>query len=436
MSRRRLSRSLTASTIVACLGVLVACQAPGFMGLNQDASLGPSRPDERLVRVRFRVLVPETLGRGMAIQSIPSPEATQGGWTTDERSIIGATVMIDGPRGASDVTDEQGLATLALPSGRVIPIRAEFQTPRGKVSLTTLAWASTEVERVPSILVSLPAALVTARLATRFASKDLARLDRERYLAAIRTLDARMRDESGRFDPRWLPASGLGWGMADLAAWLLRLRPVLDDLTTDLVPAGVSAAGEAHPVPSSTPSVVPAGFRIPLKASAAPDRAEWTLADLGLREELTLEGTASLPGHSQEARFRRHLGKPGRRGGSLVFRGTDTLFLAEATRSWHFLVRVGPERIRWAHPGLEPIDLAWPPVAPIASGSELVLERGLGTGRQDVYRTGDGPIRLSITEPRSRQTWTVWLDEAASTPSASPSTSHAHVRETPPPTTR
>ncbi len=415
MTSRCLTRTVTAVSIVACLGSLVACQAPGFMGLNQDASLGPSRPDERLVRVRFRVLVPETLSGGTSIQSIPSPEATQGGWTTDERSIVGATVMIDGQKGASDVTDEQGLATLALPSDRVVPIRAEFNTVRGKVSLTTLAWASAEEERVPSILVSLPAALITARLATRHPARDLARLDRSRYLEAIRTLDARMRDETGHFDARWLPASRQGWGMTDLAAWLLRLQPVLDELSLDLVQSApeLNVSSSSIPLATASPRILPASVSshsIQALPSLSPD--EWSLADLGLQSETTREGTASLDGEKIEARFIRHVSNPTRRGASWLFRGTDTLITAEATRSWNFLVRVSSGRIRWANPGRPVQDLVWPP---IATGSELVVDRG--SNRRDIFRKGSGPEQLTIVDPRSQRGWTVVLDRADASPS-------------------
>ena len=414
--------------IVACASALVACQAPGFMGLNQDAALGPTRPDERIVRVRFRVLLPEALCTGMSVQSIPSPEATQGGWTTDERSLVGVKIPLEGQKTPVDFTDEQGIATLGLPAGRVIPIRADFNTRRGPVSLTTLAWASADALHVPNVLVSLPAALITSRLATRHPARDLARLDREQFLESIRILDARMRDETGHFDSTWLPSEGQSWGMADLAAWLIRLDPLLTDLTRGLIlPA--DTAHMASPSASSSlyvyggESEIPVASASPETVTASPSRtlsahhvASWRLADLGIVPDSSWEGSASSLVASKSARFERRLGAVTRRGPIQIFRGTDFLITPDATHSWNFLVRVAPGRVKWAYPGRPAHDLNWPLQGHSSLPARIDLPAPGISGATESYVLGVGPSELVIQDPRSRQIWRVEM----ATPSVAP----------------
>lgn len=260
-------------TVALALIALTGCQAPGFMGLSGNSTVPESSQGVRMVRARFRVLIPASLAQGLKLAPYSPEEATRSGGHIDDRSVVGAKVFLDGQPNVQDTTDDLGFASLAVPEGRLTPVRAEFKAPGGTVSMTALILAGSRDEQAPVFSVTLASTLVTSKIAQRFRYEELDYLPFDKIQSGTQTVDQAIRGRDGAYDPSYLPNLGRQWTVLDTAQSIARLDPILtralaDVLATKIPAASASVAATRSLTPAPTASVLPR-----LQAPATPSVA-------------------------------------------------------------------------------------------------------------------------------------------------------------------
>lgn len=273
-------------TIALALIALTGCQAPGFMGLSGDSTVPEASQGTRMVRARFRVLIPASLAQGLTLAPYSAEQATRSGGHLDDRSVVGAKVFLDGQTNAQDTTDDLGFASLAVPQGRLTPIRAEFKAPGGTVSMTALVLAGSPDETAPVFSITLASTLVTSKIAQRFRYEELVHLPYDKIQSGTETVDQAIRGRDGAYDPSYLPNLGRQWTVLDTAQSIARLDPILtralaEVLATRIPAATASATTSVTPVP--TASVLPRlAVATPSVATASVATSSLQVADLSL----------------------------------------------------------------------------------------------------------------------------------------------------------
>jgi hypothetical protein len=189
MSARSVKPLLAAGLLV---GVLVACQAPGFMGLNGDSVVpGLGLESYTLARVPIRVMLPA--------------EASSNRRTSDRSEIPaeGAKVYLALDPSNNARTDSEGIAPLTIPVNGIQLIRAEIRTSAGTMVLEGMMGLPFSREReqksgpntvsVPSmrelnepLTLSLASTLVAAHLQERYTPEQIRYLDPAHVLTATR----------------------------------------------------------------------------------------------------------------------------------------------------------------------------------------------------------------------------------------------------------
>lgn len=265
--------------IALAMTVLAGCQAPGFMGLS-DNSTSPGVETNRVVRARFRVLVPASLAQDVTLAPVSQPPATWSEGHYDDRSVVGARVFLDSQPSITDTTDDLGYASLAVPHGQLVPVRAEFKTLSGTVSMTTLIRVDGVEQAAPIFTFTVASTLVTSKIAQRFSFKELRHLDYQQILEGTRTVNQAIRTSNGAYDPRYLPNLARTWSVLDTAQTLARLDPILNRALADVlatpIPTGQAASASVAASPSALPSPVATPLLVPVAsatatASALPD---------------------------------------------------------------------------------------------------------------------------------------------------------------------
>ncbi|HEY9856938.1 MAG TPA: hypothetical protein V6D05_14435 [Stenomitos sp.] len=278
-------------TIALALVAITGCQAPGFMGLSGNSTVPEATQGAHMVRARFRVLIPASLSQGLNLAPYSAEEATRSGGHLDDRSVVGAKVFLEGQNTLQDTTDDLGFADLAVPQGRLTPVRAEFKAPGGTVSMTALILVDEDAASAPVFSITLASTLVTSKIAQRFRYEDLNYLPYDKIESATLTVDQAIRDRDGSYDPSYLPNLGRQWTVLDTAKSIARLDPILTRALADVlatqIPATASAtvSATASAAPAATVSVLPKLSEATVSVPASPSVEATTsarVADLSL----------------------------------------------------------------------------------------------------------------------------------------------------------
>lgn len=251
-------RTLMAAGLLA--GMLVACQAPGFMGLNGDTSIpGLGMDDYTLARVPIRVMLPA--------------EVTPGRKAGDrlELPAEGAKVYLALDPTNTARTDSEGIAPLTIPVNGVQLIHAEIRTASGTMLLQGLMGLpfSRERERasgpntvsLPSmrelnepLTLSLASTLVAAHLQERFTPEQIRYLDPRLLLNATREVSQVLKADGGGFRTASLPDLTDAQDVARVARDLVSRH---EKLRTAFAEAFATRIPEFTATPSATASALP-----------------------------------------------------------------------------------------------------------------------------------------------------------------------------------
>lgn len=208
MSVRSVS-TLIAAGLVA--GVLVACQAPGFMGLNGESTIpGLGLDSYTLARVPIRVVLPAEVAPGKRTLDRPEVPAE------------GAKVYLALDPSRASHTDAEGIAPLTIPVNGIQLIRAEIRTASGTLLLegmmglpfsrareqqsgpNTVSLPSMRELNEPLTL-SLASTLVAAHLQERYTPEQIRYLDPAHVLAATREVAQVLKPSNGGFRTASIP---------------------------------------------------------------------------------------------------------------------------------------------------------------------------------------------------------------------------------------
>ncbi|MNX75861.1 hypothetical protein D3C86_1073500 [compost metagenome] len=264
----RASVSRRTLAIALALTVLTGCQAPGFMGLSDNAT-APEVESNRVVRARFRVLVPASLSENLTLAPVSQPPATYSESQYDDRSVVGARVFLDSQPNVTDTTDDLGYASLAVPQGQLVPVRAEFKTPNGTVSMTAIIRVDGTEQAAPIFPITVASTLVTSKIAQRFSFKDLRHLNYQQILEGTKTVNQAIRTSTGAYDPRYLPNLARTWSVLDTAQTLARLDPILNRALAKVLATPIPAEPVASTSVAASASVVAPPAALPLSGKLA-----------------------------------------------------------------------------------------------------------------------------------------------------------------------
>jgi len=202
-------RTLVAAGLLA--GALVACQAPGFMGLNGESAIpGLGLDSYTLARVPIRVMLPAEVAPGK--RSLDRPEVP----------AEGAKVYLALDPTITALTDAEGIAPLTIPVNGIQLIRAEIRTASGTMVLEGMMGLPFSQGRekqsgpntvsVPSmrelnepLTLSLASTLVAAHLQERFTTEQIRYLDPAHVLAATREVSQVLKPDTGGYRTASLP---------------------------------------------------------------------------------------------------------------------------------------------------------------------------------------------------------------------------------------
>lgn|GEM_PF-1949911 len=305
--RLRDLRSIAAIALVAALAV--GCQAPGFMGLSGNSTAPDSADGNRIVRARFQVLVPTSLATGIALVPATSTLPASGQLRYDERAVIGAKVYLDGQPNVSDLTDDQGYASLGIPQGRLTPVRAEFKTADGTVTMSALAYVGRDAGAAAIVPITIASTLVSSKIAQHFKFGDLRYLDPDHLRADTDAFDQALRLPDGTYDPQLLPRLGRTWSVLDVAQAVDHLDPLLNKVLADVLATRIPAPDEA------SGSLTASGSTVSVSTDSV------TVVSTG-SATASLTATATLTA------------SPSLAASSSILVGTETLFPAEVGQRW------------------------------------------------------------------------------------------------------
>lgn len=434
--------------IALALTVLTGCQAPGFMGLSDNAT-SPEAQGNRVVRARFRVLVPASLAQDLTLAPISQPAASWSESHYDDRSVVGARVFLDSQSSVTDSTDDLGYASLAVPQGQLVPVRAEFKTPNGTVSMTALVRVDGTEQAAPIFTITVASTLVTSKLAQRFSFQDLRHLDYPQIVKGTQAVNQAIRTSSGAYDPRYLPNLARTWSVLETAQTLARLEPILNRALADVLSTPIPVSGTAsasatatlstRPVPTASFSAAPVASAA---ATASPVLASEAMGDEAPRARADASIFPVEPGRrwtydlydgagQRLGTLTRAVAKATPKGGGLLVQGVES---GEwAGNELRYLMKRGASRVQFAaayRPSVEyPLPLvdgqSWqaapdiravahaPVVAEAASESWDVdwridfkrVRDGKTTEWSEWLAPGEGFTRFQWLDPRTGDRW-------------------------------
>lgn len=417
---RALKRSMT---IALALVALSGCQAPGFMGLNGSATTPDALADgSHLARARFRVLVPSEFAQGVALAPATEPEASRSSMRADDRAVVGARVFLDAQPSVSDTTDDLGYASLALPQGHLTPVRAEFKTANGTVSMTSLVMIGPEAEAAPVFPITLASTLVMSKLAQRFSFSDLGFLPYDRIQADTIVVDRALRGADGAYDPRYLGSLPRQWTVLDTVRAMTLVDPLLGAALADVL--AIRVAPEASPslsasgsVPLATSSANASGSLVPTPVASASSTGSlaasdatpslsadetWFPAEPGQRWTYDLVDSEGQP----LGTFTRVIAKATPKADGLVLTGRESGEWAGVNHPLTFLMKRSPERIEFS--------AAYRPAViyplPLVDGRTWEAATGIRAVAH-AQAASDGSWRIDFTREVAgkTQSWREWL---------------------------
>lgn len=393
------------------------------MGLNGSATTPDALSDgSHLVRARFRVLVPSELARGVALAPDAEPEASPSSLRADDRAVVGARVFLDAQPSVTDTTDDLGYASLALLQGHLTPVRAEFKTPNGTVSMTALVMIGPDAEAAPVFPISLASTLVMSKLAQHFSFSDLGSLPYGRIRTDTGVVDLALRTADGSYDPRYLGSLPRQWTVLDTVRAMTLVDPLLNAALADVLSVRIRSdaspslsASASDPAATASPSA--SGSLAPSVVASASSTssgavseatpslsADETLfaAELGQRRVYDL---VDASGHSL-GRMTRVIVKATPTNDSLVLTGHESGEWAGVGHPLTFLMKRSPSGIEFSaayRPAVVyPLPLTDGQTWEAATGISAVAHREAspkGSWRIDFKRDVDGHVR----------SWSEWL---------------------------
>lgn len=262
MSVRSMRTLMTAGLLT---GMLVACQAPGFMGLNGETAIpGLGLESYTLARVPIRVVLPAEVMPGKRSGDRPEVPAE------------GAKVYVALDPQISSLTDAEGIAPLTIPVNGIQLIRAEIRTAAGTMRLEGMMGLPFSREReqksgpntvsLPSmrelnepLTLSLASTLVAAHLQERYTAEQIRYLDPALVLTATREVTQALKLSTGDYRTASLPDLTEGDDVRRVALELVesnaKVREAFRQVFSARVPeltASPSATASAQPAASAS----------------------------------------------------------------------------------------------------------------------------------------------------------------------------------------
>jgi hypothetical protein len=252
-------------------GVLVACQAPGFMGMNGESAIpGLGLDSYTLARVPIRVMLPA--------------EVMPGRRSSDRLDLPaeGAKVYLALDPATTVMTDSEGIAPLTIPVNGIQVIRAEVRTAAGTMLLEGMMGLPFSREReqsrgpntvsLPSmrelnepLTLSLASTLVAAHLQERYAVEQIRYLDPAQVLAVTREVSQALKTSSGGYRTASLPdltdIEDVRRVAKDLVERHEKVRSAFQEVFTARIPdltASPSATASAMPIATASAAVATA----------------------------------------------------------------------------------------------------------------------------------------------------------------------------------
>ncbi len=387
-------RSLIAAGLLA--GVLAACQAPGFMGLNGETTIpGLGGLDAyTLARVPIRVILPAEVAPGRRTGDGPEVPAE------------GAKVYLVLDPSIQARTDAEGIAPLTIPVNGVQLIRAEVRTAAGTLRLEGMMGLPFSREReqangpntvaLPSmrelnepLTLSLASTLVAAHLQERFTPEQIRYLDPAQVLNVTREVTQVLKPSSGSYRTASIPdlteVDDVRRVAKDLVARHEKVREAFRVLFVSRVPdllATPSATASALPVATASAvatastAIATAGTDLfPLKAGA---RTTYTLLDAEDKPVGTVVRT---------------LTKVTTRTNGLTASGRLVLTRDGKTSQWRFMLKRQDNRVTLSMP-YRP-EMTYP--LPFTEDAEWIPAPGLIAKATRMPGEGDAPETWTIT---------------------------------------
>lgn len=265
--------------------MLVACQAPGFMGMNGDTGIpGLGLDSYTLARVPIRVVVPAEMSRGRKSSDRPDLPAE------------GAKVYLALDETRTVLTDAEGIAPLTIPVNGIQVIRAEVRTSAGTMTLEGMMGLPFSREReqargpntlsLPSmrelnepLTLSLASTLVAAHLQDRYTIEQIRYLDPALLLTASREVSQALKDGNGAYRTASLPDLTDADDVRRVADELVARHDKVKEAFRQVFMARVP---ELPASPSATASAVPDSATASVLATASPTVPPVVAADKDL----------------------------------------------------------------------------------------------------------------------------------------------------------
>lgn len=378
-------------------GVLVACQAPGFMGMNGDTGIpGLGLDAYTLARVPIRVMLPA--------------EVVPGRRSSDRKDVPAeaAKVYLALDPTRTVMTDAEGIAPLTIPVNGIQVIRAEVRTAAGTMTLegmmglpfsrereqasgpNTLALPSMRELNEPLTL-SLASTLVAAHLQERYTIEQIRYLEPAMVLAATREVSQALKASTGGYQTASLPdltdARDVQRVANELVARHSKVKEAFRLVFTARIP-------ELTASPSATASALPvtATASTPASASVAAASAESELFPLKSGAQTTF----SLVDDEDKAlgTVVRSLTRVTQKTDGVRASGLLTLTMGGKKSEWRFLLKQQPNQLKLSMPHRP--ELTYP--LPFIDGAEWVPAPGL-----------TAKVERQAPQAESAETWTVTI---------------------------
>lgn len=392
MSVRSVSNLVSAGLIA---GLLVACQAPGFMGLNGEATIpGLGLDSYTLARVPIRVMLPAEVSPGK--RSIDRPEVP----------AEGAKVYLALDPSKFSRTDAEGIAPLTIPVNGIQLIRAEVRTASGTMLLEGMMGLPFSREReqsngpntvaLPSmrelnepLTLSLASTLAAALLQDRYTPEQIRYLDPAQVLAAIREISQVLKPSTSGYRTASLPDLTDPEDVRRVAQELMVRHEKVRDAFRLVFAARVP---DLLATPSATASAVEeATASAEASASATVGAVSTDLFPLkaGMRTAFTLMDAENQPvGHVV-----RTLTKVTERPDGIRATGQMALTLDGKTSVTRFLLKLQPDQLKLSLP-YRP-ELTYP--LPLTEDAEWIPAAGLTAKATRVVGEGEEPDTWTVT---------------------------------------
>lgn len=373
MSVRRL-RNLLAVGLLS--GLVLGCQAPGFMGLNGESTIpGLGLDAYTLARVPIRVMLPAELGQGRKAGDRLEVPAE------------GAKVFLVLDPTITAKTDAEGIAPMTIPVNGIQLIRAEVRTANGTLVLEGMMGLPFSREReqargpntvsLPSmrelnepLTLSLASTLVAAHLQEHFTPEQIRYLDPVQVLEATREVSQVLKgDGSGKdFRTASLPDLTDAADVQQVASMLVerheKVRLAFVPLLKTRVPMSLAT-------PSATASAEPV-------ATASADASASIVATAGselfpLKSGLSATYVMRDAEDQEIGRITRSLTKVTPKSDGTLANGKLVQTFKGKTYQGRFLLKLQPHQLKVSMP-YRP-ELTYP--LPLRDGAEWVPATGL-----------------------------------------------------------